>query len=248
MKFIKNELLARPTRGIFVGSGSVTVTEVAAAAGFDWLLLDLEHGLGTETDVRDMLRCLSSTMSAPIVRIPALREEYFKRFLDWGAAGIMCPMVDTPEQARELVACMRYPPHGRRGLTSASRAAGFGRNFQDYFSAANAQLLCVAQIETPQAVENLDAIAAVDGVDVLFLGHSDLSLQLGKHGEYTSREIRKAEDALLDAANRCGKCAGMLIKRGMDVKEYTARGFSFLALGSDVACLRQEFARLVDDA
>lgn len=245
MNFIKDRVVAQTTRGIFLSSGSVVAAEVAGVAGFDWLLLDMEHGLGDEAGVLAMIRALNGSPAAPIVRIPVLREEYVKRVLDFGAAGIMCPMIRSADEARYLVSCMRYPPEGRRGLTTSSRAAGLGSGFKDYFARANRSLLCVIQIETREAVEDIDAIVATDGVDVLFVGHSDLSLGLDCFGEFEHPEVCAAEEKVLSAAARYGKTAGMLLRPDMSMSSYEERGFRFVALGTDTGCLRTGYRELL---
>lgn len=247
MNFIAEKIGSGISRGIFISSGSEVAVELAAAAGFDWVLLDMEHGLGDESKILSMIRCLDATGTAPIVRIPALREEYIKHVLDYGAAGIMCPMVRSVEDVHELLACMRYSPQGRRGLIAGSRASRYGEDFTTYFERANSELLCVVQIETEAALEKVDAIAAVDGVDVLFLGHSDMSLALGCHGDYGHDSMVTAEQNILRAALKHEKTAGMLLKHGMDEGSYVKRGFHFMAVGSDIRCLRAGYKKLATD-
>lgn len=237
MKFIKDQVRSQATKGLFIVSGTEFAVELAALAGFDWLILDLEHGQADEGDVLKMVRALNGHQTAPIVRIPQLRIEYIKRMLDFGASGIMCPMIETAQDARDLVDFMRYPPAGRRGLGGSTQATDYGHNFKDYFARANSDLLCIAQIETRQALDNIDAIAGIDGIDVLFIGHSDFSLNLGCFQQFESRQMIDAENQVLEAASKHGKIAGMHLKTGMDVKAYMKRGFSFMAVGTDVGCL-----------
>jgi 4-hydroxy-2-oxoheptanedioate aldolase len=245
MNFIKDRVTAQTTRGIFINSGSISSSDLAGVVGFDWVFLDMEHGLGDQGAVLAMIRALGGSPTAPVVRIPALREEYVKLVLDFGAAGIMCPMIRSAAEARELVTLMRYPPAGRRGMASSSRAAAFGTEFEDYFARANADLLCVVQVETREAVAEIDAIAATPGVDVLFIGHSDLSLALDCFGQFEHPEMVRAERAVLEAARNHGKTAGMLLRSGMDRAAYEQRGFRFLALGSDIGCLRAGYEGLL---
>jgi 2-keto-3-deoxy-L-rhamnonate aldolase RhmA len=245
MNFIKDKAGNQVTRGLFIASGTEFAAELAAHAGFDFLVLDMEHGLGDEGAVLQMIRSLNGFQTAPIVRIPYLRIEYVKKVLDFGAAGIMCPMVETANDAKELVDFMRYPPEGKRGLTGGSHASGYGTDFKDYFARANSNLLCVAQIENKNGVDNIDAIAAVDGVDVLFVGHSDLSLNLGCYNKFDDRKIVDAELAVLAAAKKHGKIAGMMLKGGMNAQACIDRGFTFLVLGTDVGCLRSAYGKLL---
>jgi 2-keto-3-deoxy-L-rhamnonate aldolase RhmA len=234
--------------GVWLAAGSHVAAELAAAAGFDWVLLDMEHGLGGEADILRMIQALSGTGAAPVVRVPSAASEAIPRVLDYGAAGIMAPHIATAGEAAAFVRLLRYPPAGSRGLTASSRASGYGHGFAEYFRQANARVAGIVQVETPQAVAQADAIAATDGVDVLFIGHSDLSLALGCFGDLAAPVMQAAETAVLDACARHGKRAGMLFKAGMAVAPYRRRGFSVLALGSDIGCLKQGFDRFLADA
>ena len=246
MNFIKDRVTRRTTQGIFMTTGSEVVTEIAANSGFDWLILDLEHGVADEMDVLRMMQAMNGTPAAPIVRIPQLRIETIKRMLDFGASGIMCPMIETAEEAQELVAFMQYPPAGRRGLGGSTRATRYGIDFKDYFQRANRELLCIAQIETRKSVENVEAIAQVEGIDVLFIGHTDLSLSLGCFQQYDHPELAEAEAKVLEAARKYGKTIGMHMKKGMKASDYVKRGFSFMAVGSDTSCLNSGFQQLLN--
>ena len=246
MNFIREKCTSGSvTRGMFMAGGAVFSVEIAAECGFDWLLLDMEHGLGSEQNTLAQITALKHTKCAPIVRIPALSAKTIKRILDFGASGIMCPMIENAEQAEQLVRAMRYPPEGIRGLSSGSRAASYGFSFTEYFEKANRELLCIAQIESRAGVEHAGEIAAVDGIDILFIGHSDLSLNLGSYNEFDSEVMCSAEDAVLGAAAEHGKSAGMLIKQNMRVEPCLEKGFRFLALGTDLGCIRSMFHKLL---
>lgn len=246
MNFIKSALKAKKcSRGIFISSGSHCSAEIAALAGFEWVILDMEHGLGDESAILHQIEALQGYACAPLVRIPALRPEYIKRALDFGAAGIMAPMIANASEAELLVKYMRYPPEGIRGLTSGSRAASYGYSFKEYFARANSELLAIAQIETAAGVENANAIAAVDGIDIIFMGHSDLSMNLGKYNDYTSDIMADAEQKVLAAAAKYGKMAGMVLRSSMSAENYVKRGFSFMAMGTDLGCLKNAFSALL---
>ncbi len=249
MKWLKDKLeTQKHVHGVWLSAGSHVAAEIAAAAGFDWALLDLEHGLGGEQDMLRMLQVMSRTGTAPVVRVPSHTSELIKKALDFGASGVMAPMVNSAADAQAFVRALRYPPTGSRGLTASSRAAGYGYEFKEYFRQANSRITGIAQIETARAVEQADAIAAIDGVDVLFIGHSDLSLELGCFGEYAAPSMQTAEAAVLAACVRHGKKAGMLLKAGMSAEACRQKGFSFLALGGDIGCLRQGFDQLLKGA
>ena len=177
------DIRERVLRGDFVAGtwcslNSPAAAEITGLCGFDWALLDSEHAPTTTAGLMAQMQALSRFLTAPIVRIPWLDRVAIKWSLDIGAAGIMVPYVETEEQAREAVSFMRYAPEGVRGVAGATRASDFGFGFKDYFAESNKRLLTVAQMETQLAVDNSRAIAAVDGVDVLFVGPMDLSASL----------------------------------------------------------------------
>lgn len=234
--------------GIWLASGSPVAAELAAQAKFDWALLDLEHGMLDEDQVLRLIEAFSHGVTAPLVRIPQGRFDLVQRVLDHGAAGIMLPQVESAEEAAAFVQILRYPPAGTRGLTSSSRAAGYGSDFAEYFRRANAAVAAIVQVETPAGVAQADAIAAVPGVDVLFIGHSDLSLRLGCFDHYDAPALVSAENAVIQACRRHGKRPGMLLKASMSAAACRNKGFSFLALGSDMGCLKQGFRRLLETA
>ncbi len=248
MHWIRNDVLEGHVHtGIWLASGSAVVADIAGGAGFDWALIDLEHGLGTASDVLPHIQVLDRHGVAAIVRIPALDVALVKRALDAGAAGIMVPQIRTAEEARQAVSFTRYPPDGIRGMASSCRAGDFGRNFREYHATANAGVLTVIQIETPEAVENAAEIAAVPGVDVLFVGHSDLSLQLGCFREFRHARVLAAEDAVLAACRDHGKQAGAILRPPTTLAEAAGRGFTFLALGSDIGCMRTGFDAMLPE-
>ena len=168
------------TKGVFIQMGSAATAELAARAGFDYVVLDQEHGLGGEDVLLSQLVALSGTPCFPIVRVAWHEAARFKRALDLGACGVMVPYVDTAEQAAAAAAAMRYPPHGGvRGVAKTTRATNFGAAFDEYWTHAVERLLLVVQIETCAGVDAAEAIARVDGVDVLFVGPTDLSVAIG---------------------------------------------------------------------
>jgi 2-keto-3-deoxy-L-rhamnonate aldolase RhmA len=233
------------SKGIWVATGSHVVAKIAGCSGFDWCLLDMEHGLGSEDDTLRQIQELNSTRSAPIVRIPANESHFIKRYLDFGAEGIMVPMIRNAADARVFVEAMRYPPRGIRGLTTSSRAARYGFDFDRYAGFAERDLLGIVQIENAEAVADCEAIAAIDGVDVLFIGHSDLSLQLGCLGKYDAAPVVEAEAKVLAACRRHSKAAGLLYRPSMDLAECARRGYTFIAMGTDIGCLKTAFKGLI---
>ncbi len=221
--------------GTFVNLGSPLATELIARAGFDWLLLDLEHGAGTEADLLANLHAIGATPTAALVRPASGERLRIGRALDLGAHGIMVPRVDLPEEAREAVSFMRYPPDGVRGVALVTRGAGLGALGHGDVRAVNERLLGIIQIETPSAVEHAAEIAAIDGVDVLFVGPTDLSHSLGVPGAFDDPIYLDAISHVVAVAEAEGKAAGILLRNAASLQRHRDLGFRFIGLGSDGA-------------
>ena len=234
MQWINRDKLSREIMaGTFLNLGSPVSVEIAANLDFDWLLIDFEHGSGTPADLQNLLRACRNSSAAPIVRIRSVDPDTVKFVLDSGAAGIMFPWVNSAAEAEAAVRSMKYPPQGQRGTAGAIRATDFGRNWQSYFEEANSQTLVVVQIETPQAVEACEEIAAVDGVDVLFVGPLDLSVNLGHPGDFSPKPFQESLQRVVDACEANGTSAGILSKPGF-VDQHKNMGFRLFALSSDM--------------
>ena len=234
MRFLRKRVLAGEVlAGTFCNLGSPITTEIAGSAGFDWLLLDLEHGAGDQSELMHQLQAADAADTPAIVRIAWNEPWRFKRVLDGGAAGVMVPWVSTAEEAAAAAESMRYFPDGIRGAATLIRANGFSRRRDEYLAAANDNLLTVVQIETRQAVDNAAAIAAVEGVDVLFVGPFDLSIGLGIRGQFDHPQFTEALEQVVAGARAAGKAAGILLQRTDQVAATVERGFTFIALGSD---------------
>ena len=228
----RKRLASQVCAGTFLNLGSATAVEIAAETGFDWLLLDLEHGSGSAADLRaQLLACRGSTAS-PVVRIRSVDPDTVKFVLDSGAAGIMFPYVSSIDEARKAVSSMKYPPVGERGVAGAIRATDYGRSWPEYFAEANENTLVVVQIETPEAVAAAPEIAALDGVDVLFVGPLDLSVNLGCPGDFSPPEFVDALHKVVAACEQHGKSPGILTKPGFE-QQHLELGFRFVAIGSD---------------
>jgi 4-hydroxy-2-oxoheptanedioate aldolase len=235
-----------PSLGTFVGMATPVSAEVCAASGFDWVLLDLEHGAGGEEQVRDVVPAAGSYGVPTLVRVEAAERIRIGRALDSGAAGIMLPRLDSAAEVHAALAHLRYPPSGDRGVATYNRACRFGLD-TGALDRAGTETLCVVQIESAAAVAAADEIAAIDGVDVLFIGPRDLSHDLGVPGDLTAPAYTDALEAVLAAARRHGKACGMLVADGGAAATRLAQGWSFLAIGSDstllAATIRAELAR-----
>lgn len=222
--------------GCFLSLGSALTAEIMGAAGYDWALIDLEHGAGGETEALAQMHALSGTGCAALVRVESTARQRSHRVLDFGAHGIMFPRVETVEEARAAAAAIRYPPTGVRGVAYSNRACGYGVNFRPYLENCG-DLLTVVQIESPAAVENADAIAAIDGVDVLFVGPTDLSHTMGMLGEFGRAEFQDSVNRTAEAAARHGKFSGILLPSPSDFQHYYAAGYRLMASGSDAVLL-----------
>jgi 4-hydroxy-2-oxoheptanedioate aldolase len=210
--------------------------EIIAHSGFDWILLDTEHSPNELPDLVIQMQAMSAGSATPVIRAAWNDPVLIKRILDIGAQSIVLPYVQTAEQARAAVASVRYPPRGVRGVSATSRASQFGR-VKDYLRKADEEICLIVQVETRSALDELEAISSVEGVDGVFLGPADLSASLGHLGDTQHPET---QDALQDAVRRLtrvGKAAGTLAAVEADARRYISWGYSFVAVGVDTALL-----------
>jgi 4-hydroxy-2-oxoheptanedioate aldolase len=246
MKTIRQRVLrGEMVCGTWVVLGSSLAAEIAGNAGFDWVLLDMEHGMGGHDSLLFQLQALEGTPAAPLVRVANNDPVLIKRALDLGPSGIMVPQVHTAAEAERAVRAMRYPPQGIRGVSPYTRPGGFGRTFPEYYASANDLLLGVVQIESEEAVRNADAIAAVDGVDVLFIGPLDLSTGMGIMKQFHDPRFLDAVRRVVDAARTRSKAAGIILVDHESVEETVAQGFTFVGRASDGGALAAKLAELV---
>lgn len=231
---IRERALARElVTGTFINLGNSMTAEMAGAAGFDWVLLDVEHGAGDQESLKHQIQAVAATPAASIVRIEHNDPPRFKRVLDLGAAGVMIPYVSSAEEAERAVASMRYPPRGIRGVAKLSRGSSYGADFEEYYERSHELLTTVIQVETSEAVASLDEIAAVDGVDVLFVGPMDLTVNMGIREQFDHPDFLAAKKRVVEAAVAHGKAAGILCLSPEQVGPAVEDGFTFVALGSD---------------
>jgi 4-hydroxy-2-oxoheptanedioate aldolase len=229
----------RPLIGLWSQLASPVAVEVLAGSGFDFLVLDTEHAPNELPGVLEQLRALAGGTGAGVVR-PAWNDPVlFKRLLDIGVQSLLVPFVQNADEARRAVAATRYPPHGIRGVALATRASGYGR-VTDYPSRAHDELCVLVQLETRAALGNLEAIAAVDGVDGLFIGPSDLAADLGHLGDSAHPEVRAAIDDAIRRICATGKVAGILAPVEADARHWLSLGCRFMAVGSDVSLLARQ--------
>jgi 4-hydroxy-2-oxoheptanedioate aldolase len=210
--------------------------EVMAHQGFDWLCVDTQHGATDYSTALTMLQAISNTPTMPFARVPWNEPSMIMKFLDAGAYGIIVPMIETREDAEKAVWAMRYPPQGMRSSGPFRAAYYGGAGYQDE---ANEQLVLAVMIETPKALENLDEIASVPGIDALYIGPSDLSQALGLGPRYNADNPKHAETVLKirDAAVRHGKIPGVHTNGSVLTNRYIRDGFKMVMLTADTACM-----------
>lgn len=234
MKNLKSRLKQGETlNGCWLNLGSTITAEIVGLSGYDWVLLDLEHGAGSEKDILNQLQALEHTPAGAIIRVEGEQRQRIHRVLDMGAEGVMCPHISNPAEANAAAAGLHYPPHGVRGVAKMVRATAYGKNFANYHRDAKDNILGVVQIETVEALQHLDAIAATDGIDVLFIGPNDLSMDMGIHDQYEHPQFKEALRKTVEAAQKAGKATGILIFNPDDYKTYHDMGMRFIACGAD---------------
>ena len=219
-------------------------TEILAHCGFDWLVLDMEHSPNELPDILAQLQAMNGSSATPVVRVPWNDADTFKRLLDIGVQSLLVPYVQTAEEARQAVAATRYPPHGVRGYAGAPRASGYGR-IKDYAHRCADEMCLMLQIETVEGLNNLEAIAAVDGVSGIFIGPGDLSAALGHLGNPKHPDVLKTIDEAIARIRACGKAPGILTGDESLAQHYVAQGCLFVAVGADQNLLRDGAQALV---
>jgi len=233
--------------GLWLGLGETFSAEICAGAGFDWLLIDAEHGPNDLRSILAQLQAIAPYASQAIVRPPQGDHVLIKQLLETGVQTLLIPMVDTAEQAAGLVQAMRYPPAGIRGVGSAlARASRWGR-VENYADLANDQMCLLVQVETRLGYENLDAILAVEGVDGVFFGSADLAASYGYLGQSTHPEIVEALEVGLRKVTAAGKAGGVLCSDKALNQRYMAAGARFVAVGVDALLLAGATTALCGD-
>jgi len=231
--FVKEKLKAgKPSVGTWIAMGNPDVSEQLAALGFDWVVFDVEHGLFTMPNVQRMMQSMSSTSNCiPLVRVPINEPVYFKWALDMGAYGVVVPWVNTGEEALKAVQACKYPPEGIRGC-GPRRASKYYSQYADYVNKANDEVLLVVMIETQKALDNLDEILSVKGVDAAYIGPDDLSLNLGVFLQKEHPKFKAALDKVLEKCRKHGVTPGMHCNE-QNIADAISQGFQFCALNDD---------------
>jgi 2-dehydro-3-deoxyglucarate aldolase/4-hydroxy-2-oxoheptanedioate aldolase len=222
--------------------------EIAARSGLDWVLVDQEHGAGSDADLLPQLAAIQGAASIPgsapdqaravaLVRVEQATRLRIGRALDLGAEGVMVPQVNDATTAREVVRWLRYPPAGARGVALGTRGLAYGTGGHAAVDRHNERVTCIVQVETGAAVDAADEMAAIDGVDCLFVGPTDLSHALGVRGDITHATFQAALTTVAEAAQRHGKAAGVMLWAAADAAAYAALGYTFFRISNDGAVL-----------
>lgn len=237
----------QPVIGVTISLNHVEAAAQLAAAGFDFLWIEMEHAPVSIETLRNIVLATRGLPAVPFARVPVNALWTAKRVLDAGVLGVMFPFTSTPELARQAAAACRYPPLGKRG--SGARQATFRWPASEgYYDFADRNVLVVAIIEEASAVEQIDEIAAVPGIDVLFVGPSDLAFSLGLRGDMKHPRVREAMSRVLAAAQRHGKVAGRLALTAEDIREALAQGYRFIQTASELDLMAEGARRLLVEA
>lgn len=232
----------RLTRGdVFIGAficlPSPESAELFAEIGYDWLVIDSEHGPFDALTAQRMLQAVGRRCPC-IVRVPSNEDVWIKKALDIGAAGVLVPLVDSPETAVRVAHACRYAPEGTRGMGLA-RAQRYGVGFQEYVAGANRGIAVIVQAEHIKAVDRIEAIAAVPGIDAIFVGPYDLSASMGKPGQVRDPEVQAAIRRVRDAALRAGRRLGIYCSDAESARGFVRQGFTLIGMSTDLNYLSQ---------
>jgi 4-hydroxy-2-oxoheptanedioate aldolase len=230
--------------GFWQGLTSAETAEISAKAGFDWLLFDGEHAPNDMSMLRDQLRASLSGTAQPVVRVAAGEDWMIKQVLDIGFQTVLVPMINTAAEAKKAVAACLYPPEGRRGVGAAlARASDFGRR-SSYLANANDEICILLQVESAEALQNLDEMLAIERIDGIFIGPADLSADLGYRGQPTHPEVRAIIRETTRKIRAAGKAPGILLGTPEHVTEARDDGAQFIAVGSDVGVFMRAVTQL----
>jgi 4-hydroxy-2-oxoheptanedioate aldolase len=222
--------------GLWCSLASNIAAEIVSDSGFDWLLLDTEHSPNEIPSLLSQLQAVARGTATPIVRAAWNDAVLIKRILDIGVQSVLIPFVENPEEARRAVAATRYPPAGIRGTAGSARASRYGR-VADYLKKANEEICVLVQVETRGALDQIEAIAQVEGIDGVFIGPSDLAASIGHIGNMQHPEAQNAYEEAVRRLTAVGRPAGILTPNEEEARRYIDWGYRFVAVGADVGLL-----------
>lgn len=235
--------------GMWVGLANSYSTELLATVGFDWLLIDAEHAPNDVTTILQQLQAIAPYQaqgtSQPVVRPPVGDPVLIKQYLDVGVQSLLVPMVESAEQAKQLVSAMHYPPEGIRGVGSALARASLWNSIDSYLELANDEMCLLVQVENVTGLNNIEEIVAVDGVDGVFIGPADLSAAMGHRGDPMHPEVQKAIAHAAKVVQAAGKAVGILYADPKQAQAFIEMGFKFVAVGVDTTLLAKASRQLL---
>lgn len=234
--------------GLWMAFAHPTAAEIAARAGFDWCLIDGEHAPNDVPLIQSQCQAMSGGSASVVVRVPVGDARLIKQMLDIGVQTILVPMVDTPDHAAAMVRAVRYPPDGIRGVGAAQSRATFFGETTDYLRSAADQICLMVQAETGQAIGAIGDIAAVPGVDCVFIGPADLAADMGHLGNPAHPEVVAAIEGAVVRIRDAGKAAGIVTFDTGQIRHYAGLGFNFLGVGGDIACYARSVRALAREA
>lgn len=241
----KQKLKTEQQIGMWVGLANSYCAEIAANAGYDWLLVDGEHAPNDVRSILEQLQAIAPYASQAVVRPVTGSVPIIKQLLDVGAQTLLIPMVESAQQAELMVSATRYPPEGIRGVGAALARASRWNNITDYLQHAEDEICVLVQVESKKGLENLDEILAVDGIDGVFIGPADLSAALGYRGQAGHPEVQKIINDTIQKIRQAGKAAGILSADESLAKTYLALGTEFVAVGVDTSLLMKSMTQLL---
>ncbi len=229
----------KPVVGCWSHLVSPAAAEILALSGYDFVIIDNEHGPTSLSESTILMMAVSTTPAATLMRVPWNDPVYIKRALDTGIEGLMIPAVEDAEAARRAVAACRYPPEGIRGVAYAvTRAAEYGLKLKEYAEKANDNLLVMCQVESAKTVDNIEEIGADDGIDVLYIGPFDLSASMGKPGQFDDPEVTETLERAEAGILASGKTLGAIVRPGDNIASMVERGYGLMVSASDATLLR----------
>ena len=241
----KKKLKTEQQIGLWVGLADAYGTEIAANAGYDWLLIDGEHAPSDLRTTLSQLQSIAAYPSQAVVRPPIGSVQLIKQLLDIGAQTLLIPMVETVEQAQLMVKAVRYPPEGIRGVGAALARATRWNSIPDYYATAHENICLLIQIESVEGIKNLDEILKIDGIDGVFIGAVDLSATMGYQGNPNHPEVQKTVIDAIQRIRKAGKAAGILSTQHDATQKYIELGTEFVAVGVDTSVLMNSLRELL---
>ena len=239
----------KPQVGTWLSLGSVYAARVMARVGFPWVTVDMEHSPIDWSDAAAMFGVIAEAGCVPLVRVPCGNHDHIKRVLDAGAFGIVVPMVNTVEQAKAVVDAAKYPPQGKRSIGGGLHALNFAAAAGDYYKYANDEVLVILQTESPEGVENAEAIYSLPGVDAIFVGPNDLKMQMrdAEGRDPNPEDFEATLQRVLATGKKVGTPMGLHVQSTADVKKRIAEGWQFIALGSEMRMMLSQAQEFVSE-